>query len=69
MSNPPMTSSCIACARTQEEIPLITLTYQNATFSICPQHLPVLIHNPQMLVGKLAGAENMQPAEHRDDHD
>jgi hypothetical protein len=59
-------ASCIACERTQAEIPLITLTYQSATFCICPQHLPLLIHNPQMLVGKLAGAENMKPAEHHD---
>ena len=57
---------CIACDRTQEQIPLITITYQNKTFYICPQHLPVLIHNPQMLTGKLPGAEGMQPAEHRD---
>ncbi|MEW5797824.1 MAG: hypothetical protein AB1728_02350 [Bacteroidota bacterium] len=57
---------CIACDRTQEQVPLITITYQNKTFYICPQHLPVLIHNPQMLTGKLPGAEGMQPAEHHD---
>lgn len=61
-----LSNSCIVCARPQEEIPLLTLAYQNTTFCICPQHLPVLIHNPQMLVGKLAGAENMSPAEHQD---
>jgi len=57
---------CVACERTQEEIPLITLQFQNKTFYICPQHLPVLIHNPQMLAGKLPGAEGMQAAEHHD---
>jgi hypothetical protein len=35
-------------------------------YHICPQHLPVLIHNPQMLVGKLPGAEGLTPAEHHD---
>jgi hypothetical protein len=33
---------------------------------ICPQHLPLLIHNPQQLAGKLAGAENLKPADHHD---
>ncbi len=55
---------CLACGRTQSEIPLLTLVYRDKTFHICPQHLPVLIHNPQMLVGKLPGAEGMSPAEH-----
>lgn len=57
---------CVACERTQEEVPLIAIAYQNKTFHICPQHLPVLIHNPQMLAGKLPGAEGMQAAEHHD---
>jgi hypothetical protein len=58
--------TCVACDRSQEEVPLITLTYQNKTFYICPQHLPMLIHNPKMLAGKLPGAEGMTPAEHHD---
>ena len=57
---------CIACNRTSKEIPLLTLTYGESTFCICPQHLPVLIHDPQMLIGKLPGAEKMLPAEHKD---
>lgn len=57
---------CVACERTQEQIPLITLQFQNNIYYICPQHLPVLIHNPQMLTGKLPGAEGMSPAEHHD---
>jgi hypothetical protein len=59
-------STCLACGRSQKEIPLITLSYQDRSFHICPQHLPVLIHNPQMLVGKLPGAEGMAPAEHEE---
>ena len=57
---------CVACDLTQDNIPLIALQFQNTTFYICPQHLPVLIHNPQMLAGKLPGAEGMTPAEHHD---
>ncbi|MBS4027888.1 MAG: hypothetical protein KGZ58_04535 [Ignavibacteriales bacterium] len=57
---------CIACNRTAEQIPLITLDYQNQKFSICPQHLPLLIHEPKSLIGKLPGAEAMEPAVHKD---
>ena len=55
---------CVACNRTGKEIPLIALEYRNQKFWICPQHLPVLIHDPQMLTGKLPGAEGMGPADH-----
>jgi hypothetical protein len=47
-------------------VPLLTLEFQGRKFSICPQHLPMLIHDPQALVGKLPGAEGMQPADHHD---
>lgn len=57
---------CLACEQTQETVPLLTLQFRNSVLYICPQHLPVLIHNPQMLAGKLPGAEGMQPAEHHD---
>ena len=57
---------CLVCEQTQEHIPLIALAYRNQEFWICPQHMPVLIHNPQMLAGRLPGAEGMKPAEHKD---
>ncbi len=57
---------CIACDRTGKEVPLITLEFQGRKFWICPQHLPMLIHDPRSLTGKLPGAEGMEPAEHRD---
>ena len=59
-------AQCVACARSQNEIPLISISFQDKNFWICPQHLPVLIHNPQLLIGKLPGAEGMSPAEHHD---
>lgn len=62
----PSTIACLVCGQTQEQIPLIALSYQNAAFHICPQHLPMLIHKPQLLAGKLPGAEGMPPAEHHD---
>lgn len=57
---------CLVCGQSQQQIPLIALAYQNTTFHICPQHLPMLIHKPELLAGKLPGAEGMKPAEHHD---
>jgi hypothetical protein len=59
-------AQCFVCEQTQEQIPLINILYRSQQMWICPQHLPVLIHNPQMLAGKLPGAEGMLPAEHQD---
>jgi hypothetical protein len=42
------------------------LRYQETEAWICPQHLPVLIHTPGRLVGKLPGAENLGPSEGHD---
>jgi hypothetical protein len=56
----------LACERDSEVTPLIPLEYCGARTWICPQHLPILIHDPAQLVGKLAGAENLRPADHHD---
>jgi hypothetical protein len=61
-----MSTSCIACGRSQEATPLLTLEFQGSSFKICPQHLPVLIHDPAQLIGRLPGAEKLEPAEHKD---
>ena len=57
---------CLACGRDSREIPIVHVQYLGATIGICPRHLPVLIHDPTQLAGRLAGAESMEPAE---DHD
>jgi hypothetical protein len=59
-------ATCLACGRDADAIPLIALTYRGATAWICPQHLPVLIHDPTRLAGQLPGAENLRPADHHD---
>ena len=66
MNEKPSTPKCLACDQDSSAIPLISLEYQGAQLWICPQHLPVLIHDPTQLTGKLAGAENMRPADHED---
>lgn len=58
--------ACVACDRTADQIPLLTLEYRGDRFWICPQHMPILIHDPARLVGRLPGAERLEPAEHHD---
>lgn len=60
------TPHCLVCKQTSDTVPLITLTYRSAPLNICPQHLPILIHDPHRLTGVLPGAENLQEADHHD---
>ncbi len=57
---------CLLCGRTEHQVPLIALAYRGGRHWICSQHLPVLIHEPGALVGRLPGAEGLAPAEHQD---
>ena len=53
---------CIVCKKNSEEIPVTKFYYQKSHFYICPQHIPILIHNPQELVGLLPGADTLKGA-------
>ncbi len=53
--------ACLECGRTNSEVPLIPLLFGDQQAYICPQHLPILIHKPSQLAGKLPGAENLAP--------
>jgi hypothetical protein len=53
---------CLSCNRSENEIPLITLTYSSRPAFICSFCLPLLIHHPEQLIGKLKGAEKIPPA-------
>lgn len=64
MSEP--TSGCIICEGTSDRVPLISMEYRGGTFRICPQHLPIIIHDPSQLIGLLAGAESFRPSAHQD---
>jgi len=59
-----LTRHCLVCERTDQEVPLIQLQYQDNPYWICPQDFPILIHKPDQLVGKLPGAENLAAHEH-----
>lgn len=58
--------SCLYCQRVNQQVPLLPFSYQGQDFWICAQHLPILIHQPANLAGKLPGAEGLAPAK---DHD
>jgi hypothetical protein len=57
---------CLACDRGSAVTPLIKLEYRGAAFWICPQRLPILIHDPARLAGRLPGAVGLEPSEHQD---
>lgn len=57
------TPNCLACQATQDDVPLIQMAYKGQTYHVCPQHLPLLIHSPQKLIGILPGAENLKAHE------
>jgi len=59
-----MNLTCLSCGRTEQEIPLVPLKYQGKDWHLCPQCFPIMIHQPQKLVGKLPGAEKLQPVQH-----
>ena len=66
MPDPSHSESCLLCHRDANQTPLIALEYRGMNLKICPQHLPVLIHDPAQLIGKLPGAETLRPADHHD---
>ncbi len=51
---------CLVCQRDEQTVPLVRVDFKGNQYWICPQHIPVLIHDPQKLEGMLPGAENMQ---------
>lgn len=57
-------NTCLNCGRSEDEMPLITLKYKGETLHLCSGCLPILLHNPAKLTGKLTDAEKIQPAKH-----
>ena len=57
-------SKCVYCERNSDEVPLVSLRFHDQEAWICPQHLPILIHRPHVLAGKLPGVENLSSEDH-----
>ncbi len=55
--------TCIYCDQGEQEAPLLQFTFRGWHYWICPQHLPILIHNPEQLVHKLPILQNLRPAD------
>lgn len=60
---PVISEKCIFCEQDSELVPLIQFRFRGNDLAICPQHLPVLIHDPSQLIGKLPGAEDLKSAD------
>jgi hypothetical protein len=54
---PEPTPQCLICERTDDAVPLLTLTYQGKSYWVCPQHLPVLIHKPHQVAHIFPGMD------------
>ena len=66
MAEDSLETRCVMCERDADQTPLLELRYRDGRFCICPQHLPVLIHDPGGLAGMLPGADRLSPAEKPD---
>lgn len=58
--------TCLICERESDVTPLIAMQYRGSTIHVCPQHLPVVIHDPAQLIGRLPGAETFRPSDLHD---
>ena len=55
---------CLNCDKTDQDAPILNVRFKNQDVRICTSCLPVLIHRPQKLAGRLAGIESVEPADH-----
>jgi hypothetical protein len=54
---------CLNCEKSECETPLLHLHYNGEELWICSQCLPILIHAPHKLIGKIENADRIKPAE------
>ncbi len=58
-------ATCLNCGSSETDRPLLTLKFQEKDVYICPECMPILIHKPQQLMGKLPGLKPWgAPANH-----
>ena len=57
------TRTCVHCGQDESQVPLILFYYQDQERYICTEHLPVLIHNPMELTGKLPDMDKLNPVD------
>lgn len=59
MSEATAKGACIVCEADSDSTALIPFEFKGKSYHVCAQHLPVLIHKPEQLVGRLPGAEGI----------
>lgn len=57
--------TCLNCNRTDEQVPLLNLTFKSEGRHICVQCFPILIHKIHLLADKLPGVEILPSATHQ----
>ena len=57
------THTCLQCGQDDSQVPLILFYYQGLERHICTEHLPVLIHTPAKLTGKLPDMDKINPVD------
>lgn len=55
---------CLNCGKTEQQVPLLSLTFKGDTKYICAQCLPIMIHKIHLLADKLPGVEILPPESH-----
>jgi hypothetical protein len=58
---------CINCAKSEAVVPILTLRFQGEGVNLCSSCLPILLHRPEKLAGRLKGVEVSQPVSHGHD--
>lgn len=56
--------NCLNCGNSETIAPLISVRYAGEEIWICSPCMPVLIHNPQRMIGALKGADKIPPSPH-----
>ena len=56
--------ACVSCGRTEHDSPLLQFRFRGTAGWICSSCLPTLIHQPDRLGAKLAGASSIPRAPH-----
>ena len=51
---------CVNCDRSEEEMPLINIQYKGEKIFVCSGCMPVLLHSPAKMVGKIQDADKIQ---------
>lgn len=57
-------NACVNCGKTDEQTPLLNLTFKGEAKHICPKCFPILIHKPHVLAEKFPGFIPSAPAPH-----